>query len=143
MPASSQHYRTRRRRPSCSGCARPRGTAACCLEFAVLTAARTGESLGAAWAEIDLKAATWLVPAERMKASGKDRAEPHLVHLSARAMEVLRGQLRLHAASVVPSTIKADSPQPNMAMMAVLARLGVRDQTTVRGLCRATFSTRA
>ena len=34
-----------------------------------------------------------------------------------------------------------DKPQSNMAMLAVLGRLGVRDKTTVHGLCRATFST--
>lgn len=117
------------------------GTAARCLEFAVLTAARTQEALGAAWAEIDLDAATWLVPAERMKASGKDQPEAHLVHLSARAVEVLRAQLGQHKDLVYPSTVKEDAEQSNMAMLAVLNRLGVRDQTTVHGLCRATFST--
>lgn len=117
------------------------GTAAKCLEFAVLTAARTGEALGAAWAEIDMDEATWLVPAERMKASGKDHAEPHLVHLSARALEVLRGQIGVHEVLVFPSTTKRDAEQSNMAMLSVLDRLGVRDQTTVHGLCRATFST--
>jgi len=117
------------------------GTAARCLEFAVLTAARTSEALGAEWREIDLEERTWLVPAERMKASGKDEAEPHLVHLSARAVDVLRGQLGQHQRLVFPSTMKQDSPQSNMAMLAVLDRLGVRDRTTVHGLCRATFST--
>ena len=52
------------------------GVAARALEFAVLTAARTSEVLGAVWPEFDLEAATWLVPAERMKASGKDKPEP-------------------------------------------------------------------
>jgi integrase len=117
------------------------GTAARCLEFAVLTAARTSEALGAAWSEIDLEERTWLVPAERMKASGKDQAEPHLVHLSPRAVDVLRAQLGQHQRLVFPSTIKDDAPQSNMAMLAVLDRLGVRDRTTVHGLCRATFST--
>lgn len=117
------------------------GTAARCLEFAVLTVARTNEALGATWAEIDLKAATWLVPAERMKASGKEKAEPHLVHLSARAVEVLQGQKGQHALYVFPSVAKENAPQSNMAMLAVLDRLSVRPQTTVHGLCRATFST--
>ena len=37
------------------------------LEFAILTATRTSEALGAKWSEIDLKAAVWTIPAERMK----------------------------------------------------------------------------
>lgn len=117
------------------------GMAARCLEFAVLTAARTSEALGVEWSEIDLEERTWLVPAERMKASGKERAEAHLVHLSPGAVDVLRGQLGQHCRLVFPSTIKKDAPQSNMAMLAVLDRLGVRDRTTVHGLCRATFST--
>jgi integrase len=117
------------------------GTAARCLEFAVLTAARTGEALGARWSELDLEARTWLVPADRMKASGKDKAEPHLVHLSSQAVEVVRGQLGLHTVIVFPSTQKQDAQLSNMALLAVLDRMGVRDQTTVHGLCRATFST--
>lgn len=117
------------------------GTAARTLEFAILTAARTGEAIGAQWSEIDLEASTWLVPAERMKASGKDKAEPHLVHLSQRAAAILREQLGQHAALVFPSTMKADAPQSNMAMLAVLDRMGERSRTTVHGLCRATFST--
>ena len=117
------------------------GTAARCLEFAVLTAARTGEALGAVWSEIDLKEKTWLVPAERMKASGKDHAEPHLVHLSARALEVLQAQAGVHGVLVFPSVAKVDAPQSYMAMLAVLDRMGERERTTVHGLSRATFST--
>ncbi|MDE2081697.1 MAG: tyrosine-type recombinase/integrase [Burkholderiales bacterium] len=117
------------------------GTAARCLEFAVLTAARTGEVLGATWSEIDLEAATWLVPAARMKSSGKLKAEEHLVHLSERAVEILRGQVGQHERIVFPSPMDTDRPQSNMAMLTLLGRLGVRDRTTVHGLCRATFST--
>lgn len=45
------------------------------LEFAILTAARSGEVRGATWAEIDLKSATWTIPAERMKA-GREHQVP-------------------------------------------------------------------
>jgi len=58
--------------------------AAHALEFLILTAARSGEVLGATWGEIDLKAAVWTVPANRMKA-----AREHRVPLSARALEIL------------------------------------------------------
>ena len=116
------------------------GTAARCLEFAILTAARTSEVLLAEWSEIDIDAGTWLVPGERMKAG-----ESHLVQLSPRVVEILRGQLGQDVRYIFPSTMPSvdgePRPQSNMAMLAVLDRLGVRDRTTVHGLCRATFST--
>jgi integrase len=60
------------------------GIAARCLEFTILTAARTGESIGAKWAELDTKAALCTISAERMKAG-----EPQVVHLSERALAKL------------------------------------------------------
>jgi integrase len=69
------------------------GVAARALEFTVLTAARTGETLGATWPEIDLGAALWTVPAARMKA-GRE----HRVPLSRAAVDLLRGLLPLRAA---------------------------------------------
>src|SRR4051794_24295468 len=47
--------------------------AARALEFAILTAARTSEALGARWREMDLDAAVWTVPAGRMKARREHR----------------------------------------------------------------------
>lgn len=55
------------------------------LQFAILTAARSGEVRGATWAEIDMDAATWTIPAARMKAG-----EAHSVPLCEAALEVLR-----------------------------------------------------
>lgn len=49
------------------------GMAASALEFAIFTAARTGEALGATWGEIDLDAKVWTVPARRMKATREHR----------------------------------------------------------------------
>ncbi|GGZ21616.1 tyrosine-type recombinase/integrase [Asticcacaulis endophyticus] len=60
-------------------------TAALALEFAILTAGRTGEVLGATWAEIDLEKAEWTIPAIRMKAGVE-----HRVPLSKRAIEILQ-----------------------------------------------------
>ena len=60
-------------------------TAALALEFTILTAARTGEVIGATWAEVDMGKAIWTVPAARMKA-GKE----HRVPLSPRAVEILK-----------------------------------------------------
>lgn len=76
-----------------------------------------------------------------MKASGKDQPKPHLAHLSERALEVLQAQIGVHETLFFPSTVKKDLEQSNMAMLALLDPLGVREQTTVHGLCRATFST--
>lgn len=112
------------------------GIAARCLEFAVLTAARTSEALGAAWSEIDTGAASWVIPKERMKAG-----EPHTVHLSARALEIVESMRGLDAQLVFPSTMKPGKPQSNMAMLTLLGRMRMRDRTTVHGVCRATFST--
>jgi integrase len=58
--------------------------AALALEFVILTAVRTGEALGATWAEVDLGKGIWIIPAGRMK-GGKE----HRVPLSPRAMEIL------------------------------------------------------
>lgn len=112
------------------------GIAARCLEFAVLTAARTAEVIGATWAEIDLQAGVWVVPGERMKAG-----EPHTVYLSPRALEVLTAVRGLDRSCIFPSPRLDGKPLSNMAMLMTLERLGVRDQTTVHGLCRASFST--
>ena len=112
------------------------GIAARCLELAVLTAARTGEVLGATWPEFDLEAGVWLVPGERMKGG-----EDHTVHLSARALEVVKGQQGLHASLVFPSPVLEGSPLSNMGMLTLLKRMKMQDQTTVHGLCRSTFST--
>jgi integrase len=58
--------------------------AARALEFTILTAARTGETLGAQWREIDLERRCWMIPASRMK-SGR----PHVVPLSDAALACL------------------------------------------------------
>ena len=59
-------------------------TAAIALEFLILTAARSGEVLGARWDEFDLEGKVWVVPAARMKASCE-----HRVPLSRRALAIL------------------------------------------------------
>ena len=50
------------------------GVGARALEFAILTAARSGEVRGATWKEIDLDARLWTISAERMKAAREHRA---------------------------------------------------------------------
>jgi integrase len=55
------------------------------LEFTILTATRSGESLGARWSEVDFEARVWTIPAERTKGHRE-----HRVPLAPRAMEILR-----------------------------------------------------
>ncbi len=111
------------------------GIAALALRFAILTAARTGEVIGARWAEIDWGNALWTVPAERMKA-GRE----HRVPLSDAALAVLRDMARLRqpipGAFVFPGA-RADKPLSNMALAMLLRRMA-RDDLTVHGF-RSTF----
>jgi integrase len=109
------------------------GVAARALEFTILTAARTGETVGATWDEIDLDEATWTIPAERMKA---DRE--HRVPLSDRALEILRELPREADNPHVFIGVKAGSGISSIAMYRVLRRL--RDVVVVHGF-RSTFST--
>lgn len=113
-----------------------KGIAARALEFSVLTTARTGEVIGARWAEFSLDAAQWVVPANRMKGG-----EPHLVYLSPRAVEILRDMMPLKQAFVFPSRALDGQPLSNMAMLTLLRRMDADKKTTVHGLCRASFST--
>lgn len=72
------------------------GLAARALELQILTATRPGEACGAQWAEIDLDAGLWVIPADRMKA-----AVEHRVPLSARVVTLLRALPR-NGANVLP-----------------------------------------
>jgi integrase len=112
------------------------GVSARCLEFAMLTAARTSEALNAEWSEFNLEDGTWSIPASRMKA-----AEAHVVHLSKRARELVRAQIGLDQRLLFPSSMKEGQGMSNMALLATLDRLGMRTRTTVHGVCRASFST--
>jgi integrase len=106
------------------------GVAARAVEFAILTACRSGEVRGAAWAEIDLMEKVWIVPAARMKA-GKE----HRVPLSMQAMTLLE-QMPHDGAFVLPGRDK-DSILSDMSLTAVLRRMG-RGDITVHGF-RSTF----
>ena len=107
-----------------------RGLGARALEFAVLTAARSGEVRGATWSEIDLKAALWTIPAARMK-SGRE----HRVPLSKPAIKLLRALPgdRLPEDHVFPGM---RGPLSDMSLTAVLRRMGV--SATAHGF-RSTF----
>ncbi|GLI99777.1 site-specific integrase [Sphingobium sp. BS19] len=98
--------------------------AALALEFTVLTAARTGEVIGAKWDEVDLDKAIWSIPAIRMKA-GKE----HRVPLSPRAVEILQSMQGLGKEWLFPA-IKGGS-MSGMAMSMLLRRMKV--DVTVHG----------
>lgn len=88
------------------------------LEFTILTAARSGETLGATWNEVDLQAAVWTVPADRMKA-GKE----HRVPLSPRAAEILMASRELGGEHLFPNS-KGKMLSP-MSMTMLLRRMKV------------------
>ncbi len=110
------------------------GVAALALRFAILTAGRTGEVIGATWAEVDLQHTVWTVPASRMKA-----AREHRVPLSEGALAVLREAAKLGQEADQPifPGAKAGKPLSNMAMLALLRRIG-RGDLTAHGF-RSTF----
>jgi integrase len=101
------------------------GIAAMALRFAILSAARTGEVIGARWSEIDMQHAVWIIPAERMKA-----AREHRVPLSEPAMAVLREAGKLRSGDFVFQGAKAGAGLSNMAMLVLLRRMGRGDLTT-------------
>jgi integrase len=61
------------------------------LQLAPMLFQRPGELRGATWAEIDLDAALWTIPAARMKRNkdGKENGDPHLVPLPKQALAIL------------------------------------------------------
>ena len=101
--------------------------AALALEFLILTAARTGEVLGACWSEIDLEAGVWTVPANRMKGG-----RPHRVPLSDRALAILATLAKGRTDELVFPSAKSGRPLSGMAMVMCLRRMQV-DGVTVHG----------
>jgi integrase len=101
------------------------GVAARALEFAILTATRTGEVLGAKWGEINLAERLWTVPAERMKA-GKE----HRVPLSDAAMAILDEMQAIRSGEFVfPGRLRGRSLS-SMSLLVVMRCMGRRGLTT-------------
>jgi len=101
--------------------------AARALEFAILTAARSGEVLGARWDEIDLDRAAWMLPAARMKA-GRE----HRVPLSKRALELVKALHEARDGDFVFSGQGPGKPLSVMALAMVLRRMKI-GSVTVHG----------
>ncbi len=108
------------------------GTAARALEFLILTAARTGEVIGAQWGEIDLAQKLWTIPADRMKSR-----KAHRVPISARALAIIESMEDLRDGNSLFPGGKPEEPLSNMAILSLLKRMG-RDDLTVHGF-RSSF----
>lgn len=100
------------------------------LEFLILTAARSGECLGARWEEIDLEAGLWKIPPSRMKANRE-----HRVPLSERAVRCI-APLHVLKGDYVFQGAKAGRPLSGMALAKLVQRMGA--EVTVHGF-RSTF----
>ena len=100
--------------------------AALALEFAILTAARSGEVIGAQWSEIDTRAGVWIVPAHRMKM----RAE-HRVPLAPRVLQILADLRRSATGDYVFPGARHGAPMSNMALEMLMRRMGI--DATVHG----------
>lgn len=107
------------------------GVAALALEFAIMTAARSGEVRSMTWSEVDLEACVWIVPGTRMKA-GKD----HRVPLSDRAKEILQIAKDFNKELVFPGS-RDNKPLSDMSLTAVLRRMD-RGELTAHGF-RSSF----
>ncbi|WP_103255582.1 tyrosine-type recombinase/integrase [Tabrizicola aquatica] len=104
------------------------GVAARAVQFAILTAARSGEVRNAVWSEFDLDRGVWEIPAEKMKAG-----RPHRVPLAEAAVAVVQTMLPLRPrrdfqdAYVFPGLRRA--PLSDMTLSAVLKRMGASGVT--------------
>jgi integrase len=100
------------------------------MKLIALTFVRTGELIAAQWAEFDLEAAEWRIPAERMK-----MRTPHIVPLAPQAVEVLQA---LHTASgtralLFPGERDHEKPMSNNTILAALKRMGYAGRMTGHG----------
>lgn len=106
--------------PTFMGALRKReAIAARCLEFLILTAARSGEARLATWDEIDLKQRLWIIPAERMKAQ-----KTHRVPLCDAAVKLLKALPRFEGSAFVFPAPRGGALS-DAALSALLKRMGV------------------
>jgi integrase len=101
------------------------GVTARALEFTILTAARTGETLGATWDEIDFTARMWIVPAGRIKGG-----RTHRVPLSNAAIAILQALPREDGNNHLFVSTRRGGSLNDRTMAVVLRRMGRADVTT-------------
>jgi integrase len=107
------------------------------LHLLMLTATRPGEARGALWAEFDLEAALWTIPAKRMKMKNE-----HRIPLSRQAVQVLRTMQPLSGDRelVFPSPFYPGKSISEGTFNSALARMGYKGVATAHGF-RTVFST--
>jgi integrase len=103
------------------------------LQFLILTATRTSETVGAQWDEIRFQTETWVIPKERMK-----MGEAFLVPLSEQALRLLADQMGRRAKSPYIFAGRPRQPLSNMSLSMLLRRMGI--DATVHGF-RTSFRT--
>lgn len=108
------------------------------LQLAPLVFVRPGELRKAEWAEFDLDAGEWRIPADRMKRTKQEKANgvPHTVPLSSQAVAILLDlhPLTGHSRYVFPSLRTSERPMSDNAVLAALRRMGFpKDEMTGHG----------
>jgi len=100
------------------------------MKLMALTFVRTSELIGARWAEVDMDAARWNIPAERMK-----MRTPHIIPLATQAIEVLEMLRPLTGASelLFPGDRNAEKPMSNNTILQALKRMGYQGRMTGHG----------
>jgi integrase len=103
----------------------------CLIEWQLLTLVRPSEASGAKWAEIDLDAKLWTIPAERMKAKRE-----HIVPLSQQALDILEVMkpISAHREHVFPSRNDPKQPMNSQTANAALKRIGYGGKLVAHGL---------
>lgn len=103
----------------------------CLIEWQLLTLVRPSEASGARWAEIDLNAKLWTIPAERMKAKRE-----HIVPLSPQALDILEVMkpLSMHRDYIFPSRNDPRQPMNSQTANAALKRIGYGGKLVAHGL---------
>lgn len=105
------------------------GIAARAVEFLTLTAARSGEARGATFAEIDVNAATWTIPAERMKAG-----KAHVVPMCERALAIVEAMRQRAAGDLIFEGGVAGRPLSDTALTKALRVASPDKSATVHGM---------
>jgi integrase len=100
------------------------------IKLMAMTFVRTSELIGAKWAEFDMEAARWNIPAERMK-----MRSPHIVPLAAQAIEVLEMLHTLTGTNewLFPGDRSVNKPMSNNTILQALKRMGYKSRMTGHG----------
>jgi len=103
----------------------------CLIEWQLLTLVRPSEASGTRWAEIDLEAKLWIIPAERMKAKRE-----HIVPLSSQALNILEVMkpISAHREYIFPSRNDPKQPMNSQTANAALKRIGYAGKLVAHGM---------